>query len=150
MPVKAIIFDRDGVLTFFDITVALAFFQPLLPLTLEEIGETWAIRGKKVGFPSNLAEELTFFQGFWDAISDELNLSTEIRQQLQQFDYTSCLRPFPDARPALLDARQRQLRTGVLSNFSLASLDVSLAAVHLADLVEVACAATVIGVAVAS
>ena len=65
----------------------------------------------------------------------------------ERFEYTSCMLPFLDARPALLEARQRKLGIGVLSNFSLASLDGSLAAVDLAELVDVACAATVIGAA---
>ncbi len=147
MSVKAIIFDRDGVLAHFDLKLALAFFQPLLPLTLDELADKWKRQGKKVGFPRNLAEEITFFQGFWDVISDELSLSSEIREQLQQFEYTSCMQPFGDARPTLLDIRQRKLPIGVLSNFSLASLDASLIAVNLIDLVDVACAATVIGAA---
>jgi HAD superfamily hydrolase (TIGR01509 family) len=145
--VKAVIFDRDGVLTYFDLPTAIAFFQPLLPLSLDEIAQKWRSRGEQVGFPRTLPEEITFFRGFWDALSNEVALSVEIRQQLQRFDYTSCLRPYPDARPTLLDARRRNLRTAVLSNFSLASLHTSLAAVNLADLVEVACAATVIGAA---
>jgi HAD superfamily hydrolase (TIGR01509 family) len=147
MSIKAVIFDRDGVLTYFNLPTALAFFQPRLPLSLEEIAAKWRRRGQAVGFPRTVAEELAFFRDFWDAISDEFGLSAEIRQQLQQFEYTQCLRPFPDARSTLLDVRQRKLRTAVLSNFSLASLNASLAAVDLADLVEVACAAPVIGAA---
>lgn len=145
--IKAVIFDRDGVLTDFDVATALAFFQPLLPISLTEIARRWAKMGKEIGFPRSLAEETIFFREFWAAISVDLGLSDEIQSQLQRFEYTSCMLPFLDARPALLEARQRKLRTGVLSNFSLASLDGSLAAVDLADLVDVACAATVIGVA---
>jgi len=145
--IKAVIFDRDGVLTDFDVATAVAFFQPLLPISLAEIAHRWAKRGKEMGFPRSLVEETTFFREFWAAISVDLGLSDEIQSQLQRFEYTSCLLPFLDARPALLEARQRKLRTGVLSNFSLASLDGSLAAVDLAELVDVACAATVIGAA---
>jgi putative hydrolase of the HAD superfamily len=147
MPVKAVIFDRDGVLTNFDRAAALAFFQPRLTLSLEEIADRWADWGEKVGFPRTLVEEKLFFQEFWNTMGDELNLPGEIRRQLQQFEYTSCMRPLPDARPMLLEVRQRGMRTGVLSNFSLASLPASLVAVNLADLVDVACAATVIGAA---
>ncbi|MCX6049803.1 MAG: HAD-IA family hydrolase [Chloroflexi bacterium] len=147
MPIKAIIFDRDGVLTYFDLKTALAFFQPLVPLTVEEIADKWRRRGKAIGFPRNLMEEINFFRDFWDAISDELRLASEVRQQLQQFEYTGCIQPFGDARPALIELRQRALPIGVLSNFSLASLEVSLAAVNLSDLIDVACAATVIGAA---
>lgn len=147
LQIKAVIFDRDGVLTYFDVVSAVAFFQPLLPISLEEIARRWVKRGKEIGFPRSLGEEVVFFREFWAAISAELGLSDEICSQLQRFEYTSCMLPFLDARPALLEVRQRKLGIGVLSNFSLASLDGSLAAVDLAELVDVACAATVIGAA---
>jgi putative hydrolase of the HAD superfamily len=147
MPVRAIIFDRDGVLTNFDVAAAVAFFAPRLPFSLEELALKWNQWGKRVGFPRSVAEEKIFFRNFWHAMSDEHRLAAEVRAELQQFEYTSCMRAFPDARPALSQARRLGLRIGVLSNFSLASLDASLAAVNLADLVDVACAATVIGAA---
>ena len=145
MQIKAVIFDRDGVLAHFAIKEAIAFFQPLLPLTLNEIARKWDEWGAKVSFPRNVAEEKVFFQGLWHALSDEFALSDAARQQLLQVDYITFLRSFPDARPALLAARQHGLAIGVLSNFSLATLDLSLEAIHLADLVDAACAATVIG-----
>jgi putative hydrolase of the HAD superfamily len=147
MPVKAIILDRDGVLTDFDGAAATAFFQPLLPFSLAEIAERWAKWGSKVGFPRTLAAEQHFFEGFWNAIAAELDLSAAMREQLHQFDYTRMMRPFAEVRPILLQVREQGLRIGVLSNFSLASLDASLRAVGLADLIDVACAATVIGAA---
>jgi|GEM_PF-782250 len=145
MPVKAIIFDRDGVLTHFAVTDAIAFFQPLLPLTLDEIARKWDQWGAKVAFPRTTSEEKIFFNGLWNALSDEFKLSRAAREQLLRFEYIHYLRPFADARPALLDARRRLLPIGVLSNFSLASLEDSLLAVNLADLIDAACAATVIG-----
>ena len=45
----------------------------------------------------------------------------------------------------LRHAKRAGCRVGVLSNFSLATLDASLAAVGISDLIDVACAATVIG-----
>ena len=147
MSVRAVIFDRDGVLTHFDIKMAIAFFEPLLPLSMEQLSQRWEQWGKLVGFPRSLTEEKRFFHGLWDHLSDELGLSHAKRKQLHQFNYTKLIRPFPDARPMLLEAKQRGLLIGVLSNFSLASLDASLVAAGLADLVDIACAAPVIGVA---
>jgi putative hydrolase of the HAD superfamily len=147
MPICAIVFDRDGVLTNFDVAAAIAFFAPRLPFSLEELAIKWNQWGRRAGFPRSLAEEKVFFHDFWNAISDEHQLPGKVRAELLQFEYTSCLRAFPDARPMLAEARRLGLRIGVLSNFSLASLDASLAAVNLADLVDVACAATVIGAA---
>ena len=145
MSTKALVFDRDGVLTYFDVSKARAFFQPLLPLSLEEIARKWTIWGKKVGFPRTVEEETIFFQTFWASLSDELDLPAELRQKLAQFEYTSCILAYAEVCAMLHEARQRGLRIGVLSNFSLATLETSLAAVNLADFVDVACAAIVIG-----
>ncbi len=145
MQIKAVIFDRDGVLTYFAVAEAVTFFQPLLPLSLEKISQQWKQWGKAVGFPQNLTEEKRFFETFWHKISTEYRLSDEARKQLLQVDYALFLRPFSDARPALLEVRRRRVRTAVLSNFTLASLERSLVAVNLADLVEKAYASIVIG-----
>jgi putative hydrolase of the HAD superfamily len=141
----AVIFDRDGVLTDFDLAAAAAYFAALLPLSMQELATRWNAWGAIVGFPRNLEEEAKFWAGFWQQLADDFHLSPAAQGQLRQVDYTRFLQPFPDARPALLTAREYGLRTGVLSNFSLASLDGSLTAVGLADLVDAACAAPVIG-----
>ena len=147
MATKAVLFDRDGVLTTFDVPAATAFFQRLVPVSLVEISMRWQSWGARVGFPRNVTEEKIFFHGFWDALSDEFNLAMDLRQQLHRFEYTRYVRPFPEVRSILLAVRRRGLGIGVLSNFSLASLEESLVAVNLADVVDVACAATVIGAA---
>lgn len=146
-PIEAIIFDRDGVLTYFDVGAGIAFFEPLLPVSIDELNVYWREWGGEVGFPSNLAEEARFWHGLWERVSDALAVTADVRARLHSFDYLSLIRPFPDARPALEAARQRGLATAVLSNFSLASIDASLQAADLDDLVDVAHAATVIGAA---
>jgi HAD superfamily hydrolase (TIGR01509 family) len=145
--IAAVIFDRDGVLTYFDLEAAAAYFRPLLPLPLDDLFRRWETWGTKVGFPRSVEEESRFFRGFWDSIAEELHLSATVRAQLHQYHYVQCMRAFPEARAALLEAHRQSLRVGVLSNFSLATLDESLAATELADLVDAACAATVIGAA---
>lgn len=143
--IRAVIVDRDGVLTDFDMAAAEAYFVELLPISLEEMYERWEAWGAEVGFPSSLAEEETFFRGYWDSLADEFELDVNARRQLRAFDYTRFLVAYPDARPALAAAREAGLRIGVLSNFTLASLTPSLKATGLIDLVDAACAATVIG-----
>jgi putative hydrolase of the HAD superfamily len=144
---RAVIFDRDGVLTDFDLRRAAAFFRPLLPLSPVELAASWQEWGQKTGFPRDLAQEKRFWHAFWNHLSDELALSGEVRAQLQCVEYVDFLKAFPEARPALQAARKQGLKVGVLSNFTLASLEPSLQAVGLADLIDVAMAAPVLGVA---
>lgn len=144
--ISAVIFDRDGVLTQFDMAAGVAYFESLLPITVEDLTSRWQEFGDVHGFPRDLAEEKEFWRNFWESLADDLQLSLLIRSELHRIDYKRYLQPYADARPALLTAREHRLRTGVLSNFTLASLDASLTAVGLADLVDIACAAPVIGV----
>ncbi|MCP4360136.1 MAG: HAD-IA family hydrolase [Chloroflexi bacterium] len=143
----AVIFDRDGVLTEFDIQAGIAYFESLLPISIYDLASRWKKWGAKTGFPRNLLEETKFWSGFWDNLSSDLNLPLSIRTRLHYVDYKLFLQPFADAYTALLTARKHGLRTGVLSNFTLASLYDSLIAVGLAELVDAACSATVIGAA---
>jgi len=147
MTIRALIFDRDGVLTDFDVEAATRFFQPLLPFSVWELAQEWQRFGERHGFPTSLAAERTFFAAFWDELAAQHHLAEEARRRLHALDYTQFVRAYPDAAPALRLARQAGYRIGVLSNFSLASLDASLAAAGLDDLVDATCAATVIGAA---
>jgi len=145
--VRAAIFDRDGVLTHFDVPMLHAFFEPLVPLRLDELAARWQAWCEIGASPRTLADESAFWGEFWNRLATELSLSAGVRDRLCGFDYTASLRAFPDARAALRDARSRGLKIGVLSNFPLASLDASLRSVGLSPLIDVACSASVIGAA---
>lgn len=145
--IRAVVFDRDGVLTDFDLAAARAFFQTRLPIALDDLMGRWQQWGDTNGWPENVGEESIFWQGFWNEVCRDVAVDQAVQAELLAFSYTSVVQAYPDARPALLHARRCGLRIGILSNFSLASLDASLAAAGLADLVDVACAATVIGAA---
>lgn len=145
-PLQAAIFDRDGVLTYFDQEAAMTYFRRLVPIGIPELARRWQQWGLQVGFPASVEAEVVFWQGYWEQLCTDLGLDATVRTELQAFDYTTVVRAYPDARPALLHARSCGLRIGVLSNFSLATLDASLHAAGLADLIDVVCAAPVIGV----
>lgn len=145
-PVQAVIFDRDGVLTEFDLATAAAFFHPLLPIPFDNLLRRWIVWGTEWGFPVGEAGERACWRGFWDTLSDDLALAPPIREQLHACDFLAFLSPFADSRSALEIAAARGLRVGVLSNFALGRLDESLARAGLADLVWAAGAASRIGV----
>lgn len=86
--VQAVLFDRDGVLTYFDLDEAIAFFRPLLPISLLEIAARWQAFGDLNGFPRNLAEEKLFFANFWEQLADEFRLTQGQRTVLGRLDYT--------------------------------------------------------------
>ncbi len=145
MPIDAVILDRDGVLTYFDEAEAEAYFRPWLPIPLEDLEARFTSFEKRRGIPETEDQEARFFCEFWDSLSAELELTPSRRRKLHHFDYKTMLRPFPEAREMLLEVRRQGLRTAVLSNFQLASLGPSLQAVGLGDLVEIACAGSVVG-----
>lgn len=147
MAYQAVIFDRDGVLLDFDLQAAAAYFRPLISEPLPTLIQLWRDYGRRVGFPRDLEEERAFWRGVWRYVSGELGLDAETEARLRRFDYTDILYPYPDALPALQYCRERGLRTAVLSNFTLASIETSLRATGLAPAVDFSAAATVIGVA---
>jgi putative hydrolase of the HAD superfamily len=140
-----VIFDRDGVLSYFDLDAAAAFFRPLIPLSLDRLVARWSAWQQRTGFPRDVEAERLVWSGFWTGLADEFELPGEHRRRLHTFDYTSVIRPFPEARTVLTAVRARGVRCAVLSNFSLASIDASLAAAGLGDLVDLACAGPVVG-----
>lgn len=139
------IFDRDGVLTYFDPVLINRQLAPLLPISVQALVLRWDAWGDTHGFPVSPEEEHELVQAFWRNIGSDYELAPAALDKLLALDYTLLMRPYPDARPALEYIRSQGLKIGVLSNFSLASLEKSLTAVGLDDLVDEACAASVIG-----
>ena len=149
MSLKAIVFDRDGVLTEFDIEFATQFFAKLLPnsVSIYDLSKVWNEWGTMRGFPRNLAEEVNFFRDFWLYTSALYDLPIETEAALLEMDYKQFFLPFPDALPAVSFAKDQGLKIGILSNFPLASLAQSLTAIGIGHLVDVAYSATMIGYA---
>lgn len=145
MAVRAVLFDRDGVLTNFDLAAASRFFAPLTPLSVFALAARWQAMGEREGFPRSLAEEQKLFARFWAQIAGEFALSPEQQAELAAVDYTRFVVGYAEAAPVLQALHRQGLRLGVLSNFSLASLEQSLAGAGLAHYFDSMCAAPVIG-----
>lgn len=145
--VKALVLDWDGVLARFDLARARAALASELPFGLDELGRRIRTYEAKVGSPRDARQEREFWREFSGTLAAELGLSADARGRLEDFEPRATLEVFPDARRALERARGRGLRVGVLSNFTLLDLRMSLAAIGLSDLVDVALSATTIGAA---
>lgn len=146
-PIRALVFDRDGVLSYFDGETAAAFFRDLVPISVTEVAGLWFNYGRERGFPRSDAEERLQLREFWAFVSDSYQLAAWQRRTLEQVDYADYLVAYPEVKEVLTRLRSMGLRVGVLSNFGLASLSRSLAALELAELIDVAHAAPVTGVA---
>jgi len=146
-PIRGVIFDRDGVLTYFDYSSALELFRGVPQFSLEEAFARWTAWCSAAEPARDEDSERRLFAGFFSELSREWNLGRDVRDRFLAFDYLGMIRAFPDARRALEAARKRGLRVGVLSNFPLASLAASLRVAGFEGLIDRAASAPVIGAA---
>jgi FMN phosphatase YigB (HAD superfamily) len=135
------------VLTYFDLVAVTQFLRPLLPISVFELMERWQAYGAQAGFPRSVSEEATFFAGFWGRICGEFGVHGSQRAALYGMDYTRYVCAYPEVPGALATLHAGGLRIGVLSNFSLATLEASLDAAGIGAWIDAAAAATVIGAA---
>ncbi len=138
---KAVVFDRDGVLASFDQRRAARRLEPLLPFSLAELearlrrwhrtapgsADAWA------RFVRHLARDRALPAFDVDALLD--------------LDPLTFLVAHSDAHGALTAVRDSGAKTAVLSNFGLLDLDASLGALGLAELVDISRSAEQLGVA---
>ncbi|MDX1838562.1 hypothetical protein DIZ81_11390 [Legionella taurinensis] len=144
--INAVIFDRDGVLTYFLFKKGIDAVARYVPgFTLEEGMRVWGALGKSHGFPKNPEEEILFFDQFWQALAQHYTLDPERQTALQQLNYMEFIEVFPDTLPALALCKQKNMKVGVLSNFPLASLQESLQRFKLDAYIDEAISASVIG-----
>jgi putative hydrolase of the HAD superfamily len=142
--VRAVIFDRDGVL----VTIERERFARLvlsrIPLSEADLTVRW--RAFLGGRALRDGDEESCVRGFLSALADELGLDEEAKGALLAIDYTACVRCFDDAREALTEARRRRLRVGLLTNNSMGlSPARMLARQGLDGLVDVALTSQMIG-----
>jgi putative hydrolase of the HAD superfamily len=146
-PLRGVIFDRDGVLTHFDYAIGIELFRGVPEFRLEDALARWE-RWYRAAEPARDEEaERRVLVGFLAQLCDEWGVDPIVRDRILAFDYLRMIRAYPDARRALLAARKRGLRVGILSNFPLASLPASLRAAGFEGLFDAAACAPVIGAA---
>jgi putative hydrolase of the HAD superfamily len=144
MTIRAVLFDRDGVLTYFEFAPLRSFLADL-GLEFAAVREAWEGWYRARPLPSTQSAERAFIGEFLAGYCAERGASDLVRRRVEAYDYATMVRPFSDARPALERARAMELRTGVLSNFPLLRLEDSLRAAALFDLLDGAWAAAAIG-----
>ncbi|OSC42089.1 HAD family hydrolase [Mycobacterium decipiens] len=147
MSTHAIVFDRDGVLTRFDWAGAREVLLRITHLPLEELGDRWQawLNGRALDDALDESEQI---RAFLSNVARDLELGRQAHDELLRLDYASFAQGYPDARPALEEARRRGLKVGVLTNNSmLVSPRRMLASAALDDLVDVALSSQMIGAA---
>ena len=72
---QAVIFDRDGVLTYFDPALIGQRLAPLLPISVQALVLRWDDWGDLHGFPTTPEEEHELVDLFWRDLSREFDLS---------------------------------------------------------------------------
>ena len=107
MTIEAIIFDRDGVLTRFDVDAADQFLQSVASISSYEIMSRWQAWGDEVGFPRSVDEESRFLSGFWKRVGQELGLTHAQINELNDLDYTSFMRVYPEVERMLIYLRNK-------------------------------------------
>jgi putative hydrolase of the HAD superfamily len=130
MKIRAVIFDRDNTLVYFDAaaTAALearvAAAAPMLPA-----GAAAAHWSAWPGpWPATVDDEPAFWQTFWAQLAARYTLTDATTTALCEIGgfYHTCFTAFPDATPCLRALRTRGLQLAVLTNFELPSIDQTL------------------------
>lgn len=145
MSVRAVIFDRDGVLTTVDEVRLARELLAHVPVSREQLAVRWQawLAGRAL---VEAADEHLALREFLLATADALGLTAEARRRVAELDYAAYVRAWPDAAPALRWARAAGLRVGVLTNNSAGlSPRRMLALAGLDELVDVAVSSQMLG-----
>jgi putative hydrolase of the HAD superfamily len=130
MDIRAVIFDRDNTLVYFDAaaTAALearvAAAAPMLPRGAAAAHwSTWP-----GPWPRAADDEPAFWRAFWGQFAARYALAETTAMALLEIGafYHTCFTAFPDATSCLRALRSRGLLLAVLTNFELPSIDQTL------------------------
>lgn len=150
--IRAVLFDRDNTLAYTDVQVYkeaaswLAKTHSLNPeKAIQTMIEHWQASAHQWSAIQSLKEELAFWRNYANALAPKLNISAESAQTLlQTYPYERFMKSVPNVRDALIALRNLGLQIGVFSN-TLPSIDKTLVAIGIADLVDVALASCSLG-----
>ncbi|ABF45411.1 HAD-superfamily hydrolase subfamily IA, variant 3 [Deinococcus geothermalis DSM 11300] len=151
--IQAVLFDRDDTLALTDPEVyhaAARWIAEHFGLDARRAGEALRAQWQERAFSwwdlRTLEEEDAFWRQYGEELAGRLGLDpVHAAELLTAYPYERYLKPVPGAREVLTELRARGLRIGVLSN-TLPSIDRTLTALGLADLVDVAVASCTAGV----
>lgn len=152
-PLRAVLFDRDDTIAYTDRAVyaeAAHWAARTYGLDAREVGAAmlgqweeqatawWGLRTED--------DETAFWDGYGLELMARVGLHADMADAfMARYPYERFMKPVPQAREVLQSLRDRGLRIGVLSN-TLPSIDRTLEALGLADLVDVAVATCTVGV----
>ncbi len=151
--IRAVLFDRDDTLSLTDVGVyqqAARWAAERYGLDPREAGKAmqaqWASVEGRWEHLRTLEDEEAFWEAYGVELAQRMGLDpAEGRPLVEAYPYWRFLVPAPGARAVLEALRARGLKIGVLSN-TLPNVGVTLEAVGLADLVDVALASCTLGV----
>ncbi|SEJ61948.1 putative hydrolase of the HAD superfamily [Deinococcus reticulitermitis] len=152
-PLKAVLFDRDDTLAYTDPAVyreAAQWVAARYGVGAQEAGRVlaglWQEQADAWWDLRSLSDEEAFWERYGTELSTRLGLGPDAAPELLgAFPYERYMKPVAGTREVLEELRGRGLKIGVLSN-TLPSIDRTLEAVGLSDLVDVALATCTLGV----
>lgn len=152
-PLQAVLFDRDDTIAFTDPDIyreAARWAAGRYGLEAGLVGQTlqqqWRETMSRWWHLRTLEEEAAFWTGYGEELARRLGLPPAAAGEwMETYPYERYMKPVPGAREVLGGLRARGLKVGVLSN-TLPSIDRTLEAVGLRDLVDVAVASCTLGV----
>ncbi len=152
-PLRAVLFDRDDTIAYTDSSVygeaarwAARRFGLETDAVQRALTRQWHERAFTWWDLRTPQDEAHFWNTYGEELMDRLGLRREDGAEfLGTYPYERYMKPVPEAREVLGTLRARGLKIGVLSN-TLPSIDRTLQALGLADLVDVAVATCALGI----
>jgi FMN phosphatase YigB (HAD superfamily) len=130
MSIRAVIFDRDNTIVYFDpfATAALEARISAIAPSLPSAAAAAYWRAWPGPWPRSGTEEPEFWRTFWSSLAERYALPATVAAALHEIGafYHTCFVAFSDVAPCLQALRAQDLRLAVLTNFELPSIHLTL------------------------